>query len=143
MKRRPRIACPHCGAVYVLERGKEGDPEQAVDEPEADAGPAVIRPRTDAWWALFWRRLHAGENVLAMLGAARGDTGYPCMPAAMPTREEIDTLVDIETGSLQFLAWAAWLLEKGLRLQGGQACGRFIRVPSDYPPGHDESEGKT
>lgn len=151
LKRKPRITCPHCHAVYVLE--KEGEAEAKVEDEGAEAIPEfyALPIRAHDWFTMFFR-LRAStdrrrnvapigqppklvsEVAYSMLKAARnGEDGMRCPYAVRPTDEERDALVKIEVGSPAFEAWRKQLADEGY--QGfGQDGSKWVWIPSEYPP---------
>lgn len=151
VKRKPRITCPHCHAVYVLE--KEGEPDVKAEEP-ADATPDYydLPLRGHDWFAMFFRlRANPGplprnvaplgqppkivhEFAYRMLKAARnGEDGLRCPYAERPTDEDRDALAKIEVGSEAFEDWRKRLADEGY-VGFGQDGSKWVWVPKGSEP---------
>jgi hypothetical protein len=153
LKRKPRITCPHCGSVYVIE--KEGDPEASIDteQPAPEASPYTLPPRSHDWFAMFFRlRGRASEAPLniaplgkpakiihrrarQMLSMAQLGVDSQCEQVDRPTEEERAALVKIAVASDASDAWRRVLADEGYRgfAEDGSV---YLWVPSRWPPGH-------
>lgn len=158
--RKPRITCPHCGSVYVLER--EGDPLER-DEGGGEAALSspfhVMPPRSHDWYAMFFRlrakpeerpwrvRAPGGDRVVhrtafTMLQNARSNIGEQCDSGERPSDAERAAMVSIAVGSPAFDAWRRTLEAEGYRGFGSDGA-EWVRVPSEWPdalPGGAGSE---
>lgn len=157
VKRKPRITCPHCGSVYVIE--KEGDADAKVEEPGEDTPDFQNLPlRSHDWFAMFFRlrastdrrrnvapigqpQKLVSESAYSMLKAARnGEDNLRCPYIVRPTDEERDALTRIEVGSPAYDAWRKHLADEGY--QGfGQDGSKWLWVPTEFPQSEREQAG--
>lgn len=115
-----------------------------VDEP-ADGKPVqtMAAVRSKEFWLLAYRDAEAGTLRKFSFDMARDQgTGLPVPISELPTAEELAALVAIETDSEAFHAWRRWFGERKLRFRETDThiCGKFIYLPSEFPPGHDPPE---
>jgi hypothetical protein len=152
-RRKPRMTCPGCGAVYVLERPGEGNdtaqPEQTGDDlPAHHDMPA----RSHDWYVAFFRQradpsaapfnvaplgrpaVIVNANARRMLQDARTGTGTRCERAKRPSESERAAMVKIPAGSPQLDAWRRTLADEGYPHFGDDGA-QWLLVPSEWPPG--------
>lgn len=161
LRRKPRISCPHCGAVYVLEKEGEAEAraETETETPEPEFHPLPIRSHD--WYAFFFRlraKPEAAPVNVAPLGKpqalvngdarrllknAKDGNGTRCPYADRPTEAERAALVKIPTESDALRAWQRTLADEGYPAFGDDGSV-YLWAPSEFPPGyvHDPPESE-
>jgi len=148
-----RIDRAHCRFFTFIEERKWLDLAPKAGSVSVSGTLLPIDPGTDLWWAVFWRRWKNGERVKFMfeqafpLGAqARQGIGVPTN--GLPTGDDVAALVTIAVrdpdGNVtpEFQAWAERMTgDLIFRFNANDLRAPFIKVPSQWPPGH-EGEGR-
>lgn len=108
-------------------------------------GPATmsLTVRTLPWFALFWRRVAAGEPVKVMFESMTRGIGYTVRLADVPSTEEAGALVKIEAAvdgrpTAEMMAWTAAMARHGISFNPHTIGMPFVWVPSRWPPGHEQ-----
>jgi hypothetical protein len=109
--------------------------------PEPEAGQPVMtlaKARSKEFWWLLQRKAERGERIKFAFELSR-DHGHGLQISIAETREFEQTGVmhEIETGGEAFEAWRRWFEGRGIRFRSTDThiCGKFIYVPSEWPPG--------
>lgn len=92
-----------------------------------------LKPFSREWWALFWRRLAAGERVSFMLAEAARGNDWPVEPAAAPTTGELQHLIAVPIVEHDYKRWTDYLRRYRLTVP----AGAVIFAPDENPPGTD------
>ncbi|MCF1502925.1 hypothetical protein L0F51_03980 [Afifella sp. H1R] len=149
-----------CGlSSYLAKRVFERVPD--IDE-ETVAPRIALHPRSQDWWAVFWRRLMAGAEIDPVARRSGRDLAGMMLQAAsvsgekawvrlteMPDQAARDRLTKIEAGSAEFRAWSEWVgAQQGVGIRrlssaGSEVIGKFLWVPAEWPPGCQPKGGET
>lgn len=155
--RKPRMTCPRCGSVYVLERQGEGEAPEGAEAASPPASPFyVMHPRTWDWFAFFFRlRARSAErpfnaaaygrpaqivhkSALQMMKDARANTPVQCDAGERPSEAERAALIKIPVDSPAFLAWRRVLLDEGYRGFGDDGSV-YVWVPARPTVNRDDA----
>jgi hypothetical protein len=109
--------------------------------PEPEAGQPVMtlaKGRSKEFWWLLQRKAERGEKIKFAFELSR-DHGSGMSISIAETREfeQAGVMHEIETGGEAFEAWRRWFESRGIRFRSTDThiCGKFIYVPSEWPPG--------
>lgn len=129
--------------IYLEEKRWKMLPDAATAKA---GGPATMAlpARSLPWFALFWRRVAAGEPVRIMFENMTRGLGYTVRLTEVPGDEETGALVKIEAivdgrSSPEMVAWTAAMARHGISFNPHTIGMPFVWVPNRWPPGHEQA----
>ncbi|SHE67419.1 hypothetical protein SAMN02745157_0685 [Kaistia soli DSM 19436] len=105
----------------------------------ANEARVPLPPRSQAAFAVFWRRWKAGDPVKVMFSEML-QRPYGVLPSQMPGEAETAALVKIEVArdgraTEEMAAWRDEMAKVGISFTPGDIGMPFVWVPSRWPPG--------
>lgn len=95
-----------------------------------------IAAATRPWWAVFWRKVDAGDRVGWMVAQCERGVAWPVRSEDLPSDDDEVRLISITIKSKAYELWKRWCLERGFHLPYLTDVP-VIYVPSEWPPGVD------
>lgn len=137
--RKPRLTCPHCGSVFVIEKPGDGSKVETSDALEEQVEqPKLIEIRSQDWFENFWA-YYLFDNLdlcRRMIALAVTTKCWPFDPAkASPNLQAVRGTMNDSKIDISGEAWSAWrkhLDGQGLRFDLNMLPA-WVWVPSEWP----------
>lgn len=132
--RKPRLTCPHCGSVFVIEKPGDWKAYAESETSEPTAGPRLIELRKEEWFQNFWAYYLAGNlaQCRKMITLGKSTEFWPFDPADAPSLDAVQAMPKVKIDSDEWTAWRKRLAEDDLRMSD-QMVPVYVWVPSEWP----------